>query len=152
MHADTLYHKMLDQEAQVEKAKAEGLPIPTFPPLMSNPVIDKDHPSTLSMPKYQAMPESQATGTTDNRRISENERDLKAGLNAESAKNLDTRLDKLSPEERELEVEAIRAEYRAGEHVAGRLNSIYQKQEDEKKARKEAGKETLGDYLGSLFK
>lgn len=33
LHADALYHRMLDQEAAVEKAKAEGTPIPQFAPV-----------------------------------------------------------------------------------------------------------------------
>ncbi|KAG9230057.1 hypothetical protein BJ875DRAFT_168953 [Amylocarpus encephaloides] len=37
MHADTLYHRMLDQEKAVEEAKAEGRPVPTFPPLFEKP-------------------------------------------------------------------------------------------------------------------
>jgi hypothetical protein len=35
MHADTLYHRMLDQEEAIEKAKAEGKLIPTFPPVIT---------------------------------------------------------------------------------------------------------------------
>ncbi|KAH8682379.1 hypothetical protein BX600DRAFT_448401 [Xylariales sp. PMI_506] len=35
MHADALYHRLLSQEAAVEAAKAEGKPIPTFPPLIT---------------------------------------------------------------------------------------------------------------------
>ncbi|KZF26213.1 hypothetical protein L228DRAFT_257689 [Xylona heveae TC161] len=34
MHADTLYHRMLDQQRQMDEAKAAGKPIPKFPPLM----------------------------------------------------------------------------------------------------------------------
>ncbi|ORY55478.1 uncharacterized protein BCR38DRAFT_452403 [Pseudomassariella vexata] len=34
MHADTLYHRMLEQEAQIEAAKEKGEPVPTFPPLI----------------------------------------------------------------------------------------------------------------------
>ena len=35
MHADTLYHRMLEQEAAVNKAKEAGEPIPTFPPILA---------------------------------------------------------------------------------------------------------------------
>lgn len=151
MHADTLYHKMLDQEAQIEKAKAESLPVPTFPPLMSG--VTKE-PTSLAhaTPIGDPLKDSDLIKPIGVPQISANERALKAGLTPESAKGLDERLNKLSPAERELEVEAIRAEYKAGEQVAIRLGSIYKKQEDEKKARKEAGKQTLADYLGSLFK
>jgi hypothetical protein len=52
MHADTLYHKMLEREAQIEAAKAEGRPVPDFAPLIpktaapagskADPEIDAD--------------------------------------------------------------------------------------------------------------
>ena len=38
MHADTLYHRMLEQEAAIEAAKAEGRPVPAFPPLVTEPI------------------------------------------------------------------------------------------------------------------
>lgn len=124
MHADTLYHRMLDQEAAIEAAKAEGRPIPAFPPLVSAPIApisDKGHiePSDLS-PAIQ--------------------------------KKLKKRLDGLSEEEREIEEKAIKAEIQAGEQVAGHLGNIYQKQEEEKRIRKEQGRETVGDKLSSVFK
>lgn len=34
MHADKLYHQMIEQEAAIEKAKAEGLPEPKFEPVI----------------------------------------------------------------------------------------------------------------------
>ena len=34
MHADTLYHRMLDQEKAIKAAKEAGEPIPTFPPIL----------------------------------------------------------------------------------------------------------------------
>lgn len=34
MHADKLYHQMMEQEAAIEKAKAEGLPEPKFEPII----------------------------------------------------------------------------------------------------------------------
>ena len=35
MHADTLYNRMVEQEAEVEKAKDEGRPIPKFGPILT---------------------------------------------------------------------------------------------------------------------
>jgi transketolase len=37
MHADTLYHQMLDREAAIAKAKKEGTPVPDFAPLIPEP-------------------------------------------------------------------------------------------------------------------
>ncbi|KAI6366736.1 hypothetical protein MCOR25_005101 [Pyricularia grisea] len=39
MHADALYHRMIEQEEAIEKAKAEKRPIPQFAPLPIKPII-----------------------------------------------------------------------------------------------------------------
>lgn len=46
MHADKLYHKMLEQEAAIDKAKAEGLPEPKFEPFV--PKVRDDRIATMS--------------------------------------------------------------------------------------------------------
>jgi hypothetical protein len=124
MHADTLYHRMLDQEAAIEAAKVEGRPIPPFPPLVTTPIAPISGTNQLDP----------------------------SDLPPAVQKQLKKRLDGLSDEEREVEEKAIKAEIEAGEQVAGRLGSIYQKQEEEKKTRKEQGRETIGDKLSSIFK
>ncbi|KAI0474797.1 hypothetical protein F4859DRAFT_79616 [Xylaria cf. heliscus] len=40
MHADALYHRMLKQEAEIEAAKKEGRPIPTFAPVIPRPMVN----------------------------------------------------------------------------------------------------------------
>jgi hypothetical protein len=116
---------MLEQEAAIEAAKAEGKSIPTFPPLMSKstahakPSEDKPKPSDLP-PSVQG--------------------------------ELKKRLDGLTNEEREVEEQAITAETKAAENVVDQLGTIQQKQEEEKRKRKEEGKETIGDKLSSLFR
>ncbi|POS77551.1 hypothetical protein DHEL01_v204051 [Diaporthe helianthi] len=46
MHADKLYHQMLEQEAAIEKAKAEGLPEPKFEPFV--PKVSDDRVANMS--------------------------------------------------------------------------------------------------------
>jgi hypothetical protein len=46
MHADKLYHQMLEQEAAIEKAKASGLPEPKFEPLV--PKVSDDRIENMS--------------------------------------------------------------------------------------------------------
>lgn len=126
MHADSLYHRMLEQEKAIEAAKAEGRPVPTFPPLLSSksrnlpvPIDDSGiQPSDLK-PKVQ--------------------------------KGLKKRLEGLNDEEREVEERAIKAEIQAGVQVAEQLGSIYEKQAEERRIRKEQGKETIGDKITSIF-
>jgi hypothetical protein len=132
MHADTLYHRMLEQEQQIEAAKAEGRPVPTFPPL-------------LSQPKASATPTQPTLAPIQNK--------LQASeLPAKVQAQFKSRLEGLNAEEREVEERAIRAEIEAGEQVATQLSNIYKKQDEERRQRKEQGKETISDKLFSIFR
>lgn len=130
MHADTLYHRMLAQEKAIEDAKAEGKPVPEFPPLLSRS-------SAKIAEAASPNPEEGGLKMTD----------LPAKVQAGFSK----RLEGLSGQEKEIEEKAIKAEIQAGEQVAKNLGGIYEKQADERQARKEQGKETLGDKLYSIF-
>ncbi len=132
MHADTLFHRMLDQEKAIETAKAEGRPVPTFPPLLS------------VQPKFSATRASIAAATPEKLKAADLSQSVQVGLKK--------RLEGLSGEERELEERAINAEIAAGLEVKKSLDVIYAKQEEERKKRKEEGKETMGDRLTSIFK
>ncbi len=134
MHADTLFHRMLEQEKAIEIAKAEGKPVPTFPSLLS------------SKSMAPSSPEAQiAQRTLDEGKVQMEDLDqsVQAGLKK--------RLEKLSDEERDLEQRAIKAEIRVGEQVAGQLGTLYETQAAERKKRREAGKETITDRLSSMF-
>jgi hypothetical protein len=128
MHADTLYHRMLAQEGAIEKAKAEGLPVPSFPPLLSNA-----GKSTTQIPQ----PDNKTKPS-----------ELKASVQTGMKK----RLEGLNEEERLVEERAIKAEIQAAEQVAGRLGSIYAEQDEERKKRKEQGRETIADKFFSIFR
>ncbi|KAH8816539.1 hypothetical protein F5884DRAFT_776589 [Xylogone sp. PMI_703] len=125
MHADTLYHRMLDQEKEMEAAKAEGRPVPSFPPLLtsSNPGLSKADPSAQTPRNDIQIPEA----------AKERLKDLK-GI------------------ERELEESAIKAQLAAEAETAQNLQAIWRKQDEERQKRKEQGKETIGDKVFSMFR
>jgi len=129
MHADTLYHRMLAQEEAIQKAKTEGLPIPIFPPLLSS----KGVKSSTQIP--------QADNKTE-----------PSQLKTSVQKGMKKRLEGLNEEERLVEERAIKAEIQAAEQVAGRLGSIYAEQDEERKKRKEQGRETISDKFFSVFR
>jgi hypothetical protein len=131
MHADTLYHRMLDQDKAIEAAKAEGRPVPAFPPLLS------------SNSKTSTLAGGQLPIEDNKLQPSDLPESVQAGLKK--------RLEGLNDEEREVEERAIKAEIRAGEQVAERLGAIYEKQAEERRIRKEQGRETIGDKVSSIF-
>lgn len=132
MHADTLYHRMLDQEKQIEAAKDEGRPVPTFPPLLSQAKSSPTQAQPIPAPIQNKLQAS----------------DLPTKVQAQFKK----RLEGLNDEEREVEERAIRAEIEAGEQVATQLGKIYKKQDEERRQRKEQGKETISDKFFSIFR
>jgi hypothetical protein len=126
---------MLDQEKAIEEAKAEGQPMPTFPPLLSSKSQSTESATTS---KPQAALEDNRVKVSD--------------LSPKVQEALKTRLEGLSDDQRILEERAIKAEIQAGEQVAGHLTSIFEKQEAERKKRKEEGKETIADKVTSIFR
>jgi hypothetical protein len=123
---------MLDQEKAVEEAKADGRPIPTFPPLLS--------------------PKAMAGATNTQQATLEDIHVQASDLPPKVQESLKKRLEGLSEDQRILEERAIKAEIQAGEQVAGHLTTIFEKQEEERKKRKEEGKETIADKVTSIFR
>ncbi|RKF57242.1 putative autophagy protein [Erysiphe neolycopersici] len=134
MHADTLYHRMLEEEKLTDAAKSNGELKPKFPPLLT-------HPPSLSLNA-----ETEAL-----RQDVENATCLPSDLKESVRKQLKTRLEELTPIEREVEEQVIKAEIRAGESLGVNLTEIFKKQKEERRLRKEQGKETIGDKVISVF-
>ncbi|KAL2074264.1 hypothetical protein VTL71DRAFT_8042 [Oculimacula yallundae] len=132
MHADTLYHRMLAQEAAIESAKAANKPIPSFPPLLSS------SPNSTPVPgaAHASKPENELQPS-----------DLPVKVQAAFKK----RLEGLNEGEREVEERAIKAEIQAGVEVAKNLGKVYEVQKEERRIRKEMGRETIGDKISSVF-
>ncbi|KAI1003015.1 hypothetical protein K3495_g5184 [Podosphaera aphanis] len=134
MHADTLYHRMLEEEKMIEAARAQGKPEPVFPPLLSQKPVFEVNPETEFAKK-------------DVDQLSHQPSELKESVR----QGLKERLEGLTPLEREIEEQTIKAEIRASENLGGSLTAIFEKQEQERKLRKERGKETIGDKIVSIF-
>ncbi|KAI9797085.1 MAG: hypothetical protein M1835_002073 [Candelina submexicana] len=136
MHADTLYHRMLDQERAIEAAKAAGEPIPSFPPILPSST-DKDFSTTS--------PTSTTTTSTSKALITADQ------LPPKTQALLKKRVEGLSPKEREVEEKAIVAEIAAGARLGIQIGEMYQETDKAKKERREQGKQTVGDQISSWF-
>lgn len=121
MHADTMYHRLMEQEAAVEQAKKEGRPIPTFTPVVPKPLI----------------------------RSADEKGDVE--LSPLLQKKLKEQLDKVPEEERHAEEEAIRAELRAKAEVAAKVQGIWAEQAREREQRRKEGRQTISDRVSGLF-
>ncbi|KAI1328880.1 hypothetical protein F5Y16DRAFT_367532 [Xylariaceae sp. FL0255] len=70
MHADTLYHRMLTQEAEIDLARKEGRPIPKFAPVVAKPLV--------SAPEKELTPEQEETLKTRLEKVPEEEKAAEA--------------------------------------------------------------------------
>ena len=150
MHADTLYHRMLAQEAAAEEAKAAGLPEPQFAPILSS--VSKSTTGTLT-------PNNDTTATTTNTTTppqapAASKDDLppltpeaQTMLNPASQAALRERLKVMTPTERELEERGVIMEARAASETGKQVTDII----GQRKKRREEGKATAGDTISGWF-
>jgi hypothetical protein len=129
MRADELFHRMLAQEKEIEKAKEEGRAVPTFKPL-------------LEQQKKEAGIGAAAAAGKDGDKAFE--------PSAATVAAWKEKLAKLPPEEREAEEQALRAEHRAKAELAAQVKGLWQEQAKEREARKAEGKETIMDKFSAL--
>lgn len=151
MHADTLYHRMLDQEAAIAEAKAQNLPPPSFEPLLSPSDATPAEPTQHTTSTGQPISASAAATISSARPLSyEESKDMylrklkpnvREGLEQEWEKN------KLSAEERMLAARAYAMEAEAGIGVANQLGELMQETQRKREERRKEGKGTLGDTI-----
>jgi hypothetical protein len=127
MRADALYHRMLRQEREIERAREEGREVPVFKSLLEEEAGKAAAPVAAAK-AAPGLPEPNA-----------------ATLAAWKEK-----LEKLPPEEREAEEQALRAEHRAKMEMATQIQGLWQEQAKEREARKAEGKETIFDKFSAL--
>ncbi|KAI5864706.1 hypothetical protein GGS23DRAFT_619359 [Durotheca rogersii] len=146
MHADTLYHRMLAQEAEITAAKQAGLPAPAFPPLIPRAPADPGH--SIAARQRDPLPAREQPPHQRPRdgRVEDEE------LTPEQLAALKTRLSKVAEEDRAAEEEAIRGEWRAKAEVASKVEDLWSQQAREREARRLRGEETLWDKLSGAFR
>ncbi|KAL1894679.1 hypothetical protein Sste5346_005651 [Sporothrix stenoceras] len=139
IHADALFHHMLEQEAAVEKAKAEGKPVPA---------VDF---ANIALPKVGAT--TTANGTTS----------VTAAVKAlppigsdpsipeDLRKQWSEKLSKMPEAERPAEEAAMRAELAAHAEMSERVTELRAAQAAAREQRKAEGKATIKDRVSGLF-
>ncbi|MCJ1356249.1 MAG: hypothetical protein MMC33_006243 [Icmadophila ericetorum] len=138
MHADTLYHRMIAQEAAVEAAKSASEPLPTFPPLLSTPLPRSQKPA-VELYLDQAQKSTQPSISVEELKPAAKER-------------FKERLKGLSEQEREVEEQAIRAEIAAGERLGRQIEGLREEEERQREKRRETGRRTFGDWVTDVFR
>ncbi|CAK7202571.1 hypothetical protein SEUCBS139899_005295 [Sporothrix eucalyptigena] len=136
IHADTLYHRMLEQEAAIEKAKAEGRPAPAldFATNIALPKAAAGSPSTPVAPAAPAIPIEKDPSIPEDIR-----------------KQFAEKLAKLPEAERSAEEAALRAELAAHAEMSTRVTELRAAQQAAREQRKADGKATIKDRVSGLF-
>lgn len=148
MHADTLYHRMLAQEAAIQEAKATGLPTPAFAPILSP---EKSLSTSQQQPQQPGTPSSSSSSTAPITEAEDAEVELsattKALLRPESQGRLLKKLKEMPPSEREVEERSVQMEARASQEIGERVRQV----EEGRKKRREEGNASMGDTISGWF-
>ncbi|KAF1841789.1 uncharacterized protein K460DRAFT_369801 [Cucurbitaria berberidis CBS 394.84] len=140
MHADKLYQQMLQQEAEIEKAKEEGKPLPKFESVMSKQNMARSMAGASST----AAPVSGARNpyTED-----ETENDIWSHIKPESRREYEKKLAALPPEQQEIERMAVLGELKASTGMAKQVEETFIEERIQRMKRREAGQATFGDTI-----
>ncbi len=148
MHADKLYHRMLAQEALIEQAQAEGIPLPTSDPLFTTPA----RPAIIPQSSEQQRQQQQSSKSPQYEPPTDVEAIL-AKLTPRSRARLQEQLKGISsPVEREIEAKAFMAEVAATAQTMERLEMHRKEQDEGIKRRAEKGQSTFGDFITKTFR
>jgi hypothetical protein len=129
MHADKLYHEMLDREKAMKEAEEKKLPAPEFKPLItstsSKEVLGSQQEDAQSQPTKEGL-------------------DMYTG---EKRKAIEQSLADKKGSERELEIQLMAAEARANAEYAAVVHEHYEAEKKIRESRRERGRETVGDTI-----
>jgi hypothetical protein len=134
MHADKLYHEMLDREKAMKEAEENQLPKPEFKPLITSTS------TTEALGTQQPAAAAQAASTQTQREGL----DMYAG---EKRKALEQSLADKTPAEREIEIQLMAGEARANAEYAAVVHDHFEAEKKTREGRKERGRETVGDAI-----
>ena len=139
MHADRLYHEMLERERIMNEAKEAGREVPTFEALIAGDTTTRvlGEESAWARARRKAQSEGLSTHLKD--------------LSPEKQTEVKERLRNLTPSEREVELQLLAAESRAMKEYTEQIDQELQEEKRHREERRERGRETVGDSLKRLW-
>lgn len=139
MHADKLYHEMLEREKVVEEARKEGQQAPAFPPLIQHESAMKalGEDSAWARARQQARADGLPTNFSS--------------YSPEKQKEISERIQGLTGVERELELQLFVAEERAQSEYMHRIEQLSEDEKRHRAERRERGRETVGDSIKRMW-
>lgn len=145
MHADKLYHEMLERERVMEEARStageEAVPVEV---LQHQPVIPTES-TTRALGEESAWARARRKAQMDGSPVH------LADFPPEKQAEVKERLSKLTPAEREVELQLMAAETRAMREYTEQIDRELREEKQRREERRGAGKETVGDSLKRLW-
>lgn len=135
MHADKLYHEMLEREKAMNEAKERGEEAPSFQPLLSPETATKALGEESAFARARQLAQAEGFSAT------------LSAFTPEKQKEIKERLQGMSDEQREVELQLLAAESRAQLEIAGKIKDVMEEERQHRADRRERGKETIGDTL-----
>lgn len=139
MHADKLYHEMLERERSAKEAKEQGLEEVQLPPLIQ--------PESTT----QALGEDSAWARARKKAAESGMSYNLSSFPPAKQEEIKKRIEGLPKHERELELQLMAAESRAQMEYAQQIGDRLEEEKIHRAERRERGKETLGDTLKRLW-
>ncbi|KAF2212474.1 hypothetical protein CERZMDRAFT_97742 [Cercospora zeae-maydis SCOH1-5] len=139
MHADKLYHEMLERERMQKEAEEKGQEMPELPPLIVPEKI------TAALGEDSAFARARKLAM---------DRGIQYNLSAyvpEKQEEIKKRIEGLSPAEKEIELQLIAAESRSQLEYAEKIAKHMEEEKQHREDRRARGKETIGDTLRRLW-
>lgn len=141
MHADKLYQQMMDQEALIEQAKAEGREPPIFESVLSKSNVAR----AMAGQPLSAAPVA-GKPTADDA-----DHDLWTLIKPESRAKYEKLLANLPPAEQDIEKRALLGEMQANIGQARQVQDTFVEERINRMKRREAGQSTIGDNIKRLW-
>ncbi|EME48708.1 hypothetical protein DOTSEDRAFT_67669 [Dothistroma septosporum NZE10] len=139
MHADKLYHQMLERERTAKEAEEQGLEAPELPPLI--------HAETTT----KALGQDSAWARARQKALDRGMPQTLSSYPPEKQQEIKKRIEGLSKEQKELELQLIAAESRAQLEYAEEISERLEEERVHRAERRERGKETTGDAIKRLW-
>lgn len=143
MHADKLYHEMLEREARIAEAKKEGVEAPVFTPLIQGETTTQalGKESAFAKARERAA-QTQAKGAQAN---------MLSAFTPERQAEIREKVKDMSELEKEVELQLIAAESRAQMEYADRIKERLEEEKVHRAERRERGKESIGDTIKRMW-
>ena len=148
MHADALYHRMLDQEKAQKAAKTAGLPIPQFAPIIPHSPTTAPG-ATPASTGFTQEPEPAAQSRTVMEAVAaaEEKAPQRDYLTPEARAELKKRIKDQPAYVREVEEKAMRAEAESDTSIAKQVDRLFSEKQQKRDERIKQGESTLGDTI-----